>query len=160
VGEVAFEGYRHLSVIVAGGQGTARSEKGRDLVIGRGIAIKTLTTKLGIDPSHWQRSSPDAPAAARAAEPHVASLYDPGTIDAQHSRDGDRRRTGVHAVAPRIDDTRSPPRMGATDRRNSSKDSPSRAPKAACVSGTRCTIRQIETQLTARLPLTTQGATP
>ena len=97
---------------VLGRGGMAEVHRGRDLRLGREVAVKVLRTDLARDPSFQVRFRREAQAAASLNHPAIVAVYDTGE---------DRTATGATAVH----------RHGVRRGRDAARRAPARGPAAA-----------------------------
>ena len=71
--------YEIVSAIGAGGMGEVY--RARDLELGREVAIKILTEKIGLDPDRLRRFQQEARITASTNHPNILAVYDVGTCD-------------------------------------------------------------------------------
>ena len=84
-------GDRYSVGVVIGRGGMAEVHEGRDLRLGRRVAIKILRSDLARDPSFQARFRREAQSAAALNHPNIVAVYDTGEDDL-HSADGTTTR--------------------------------------------------------------------
>ena len=81
-GRVLNERYELIEKIGEGGM--ALTWKGRDLLLGREVAVKVMRESLAADPQFIARFRQEAQAAANLSHEHIAAIYDFGSDDGIH----------------------------------------------------------------------------